>query len=79
MQRFMFSERTRSALYNGAVYNGVLTCCRKSRSMSHQVRFGPHGIVITEARPNTRSCQNYQDIDKLNTLKTHTNERIKRI
>ena len=23
MQRFLFSERTRSAVYNGAVYNGV--------------------------------------------------------
>ena len=47
--------------------------------MSHQVRFGPHGIVTTEARPNTQSCQNYQDFDELNTLKTHTNENIKRI
>ena len=46
--------------------------------MSHQVRFGPHGIVTIEARPNTQSCQNYIDIDELNTLKTHTNERIKR-
>ena len=47
--------------------------------MSHQVRFGPHDIVTIEARPNIQSCQNYQDIDELNTLKTHTNERIKRI
>ena len=47
--------------------------------MSHQVRFGPHGIVTIEARANTQSCQNYQDIDELTTLKTHTNERIKRI
>ena len=47
--------------------------------MSHQVRFGPHGIVTIESRPNTQSCQNYQDIDELNTWKTHTNESIKRI
>ena len=46
--------------------------------MSHQVRFGPHGIVTIESRPNNQSCQNYHDIDELNTLQTHTNGRIKR-
>ena len=47
--------------------------------MSHQVRYGSYSMVTIEARPNTQSCQNYQDIDELNTLKIHTNERIKRI
>ena len=48
--------------------------------MSHHVCFGPHGIVTIEARPNTQSYQNYQeDIVEWNTLKTHTNEIIKRI
>ena len=53
--------------------------CKKSRSMSHQVCSGPQGFVIIEARPNAQSCQNYQDIDELNILNTHTNERIKHI
>ena len=47
--------------------------------MSHQVCSGPQGFVIIEARPNAQSCQNYQDIDELNILNTHTNERIKHI